>query len=597
MINYNDISQFFELEAEAIKENWDALMKQPIKERIRKRKAISAVYLDKEYSEQSEENYRLFKVTFEKNLSDFKEGECLVLHKEEEIVSGIKCTINRFEDDNTMVIEVYPTNVPSDIESYYDIPLCLDKDLVDLRRHVYDNFMIKLSHEKDFWDNLILNTKQTPLFSDREKVKEALKLGIDEFGYNLLPRQEEAALNSITAEDYYLIQGPPGTGKSFVLSIIIMIELAIFNNKVIIIGPNHMAINNTLIQVVKNFPYLYPIVYKVGQSYNAPNYKVNTDGLTQEIKDCLENYGEELYLKNIPYLNTSYVNQSELPIAIGMTSHSLYTKRASGLECDTLIVDEAGQMTIPLALMGMIKAKKIIFAGDYKQLPPIVSSDKIRNEMKQSVFQALISDTNCTMLDVSFRMCEPICNFVSELFYDGELKPMKHECGDRIINTNPLYSFDAPIIIQHIGDCGEQYSDKEAEFIAEITGDYLNQGLPATEIAILSPFRAQAANIRRHIGKNGYINEENRNLLAIDTIDKMQGQERELIIFSLAAGNIEYMTEMADFLYNPNKLNVAFSRAKSKLIIVGNIDNLKYIDTDKFPHIKKMLNSQYVKLI
>lgn len=57
------------------------------------------------------------------------------------------------------------------------------------------------------------------------------------------------------------------------------------------------------------------------------------------------------------------------------------------------------------------------------------------------------------------------------------------------------------------------------------------------------------------------------------------------------------MTEMADFLYNPNKLNVAFSRAKSKLIIVGNIDKLKYIDTEKFPHIKKMLNSQYVKLI
>ena len=77
----------------------------------------------------------------------------------------------------------------------------------------------------------------------------------------------------------------------------------------------------------------------------------------------------------------------------------------------------------------------------------------------------------------------------------------------------------------------------------------------------------------------------------------MQGQEREVIIFSLAAGNIEYITEMADFLYNPNKLNVAFSRAKSKLIIVGNIDNLKYIDTEKFPHIKKMLNSQYVKLI
>lgn len=118
-----------------------------------------------------------------------------------------------------------------------------------------------------------------------------------------------------------------------------------------------------------------------------------------------------------------------------------------------------------------------------------------------------------------------------------------------------------------------------------------------TEIAVLSPFRAQAANIRRVIRKNEYVYEENRILLAIDTVDKMQGQEREVIIFSLTAGNIEYMTEMADFLYNPNKLNVAFSRAKSKLIIVGNINNLEHIDFEIFPHIKNMLNSQYVKMI
>lgn len=118
-----------------------------------------------------------------------------------------------------------------------------------------------------------------------------------------------------------------------------------------------------------------------------------------------------------------------------------------------------------------------------------------------------------------------------------------------------------------------------------------------TEIAILSPFRAQAANIRRHIRKNEYVYEENRILLAIDTVDKMQGQEREVIIFSLTAGNIEYMTEIADFLYNPNKLNVAFSRAKSKLIIVGKINNLEHIDFEMFPHIKNMLNSQYVKMI
>lgn len=594
MIERKDISSFFDLEAEAAKKSWDALMKLPIKERVRKRKAINQVILDKDFNEYSDENKRLFKVTFIKNLSDFKEGDCLLLHKEN-LNSGIKCTVNRFEDDNTIIIEVF--SWPCDLDSYYDTPLCLDKDFVDLRQNVFDNFLVTLPTENEFWNKLIINTKQIPTFKNKVDIENKLEETVKNFTLSLLPCQRDAIINSMAAEDYYLIQGPPGTGKSFVLSLIVMEELVYFKNKVIIIGPNHMAINNTLIQVVKNFPFLYPAVHKVGQSYNAPNYKIIVDNEPEEIKEFLNKYGDDLSIDNIHYLNTWNVNQLELPMVFGITSHSLYTSRARGLECDTLIIDEAGQMTIPLALMGMIKAKKVIFAGDYKQLPPIVSSEEIRDEMKQSVFQSLITDENCTMLDVSFRMCEPICNFVSELFYDGELKPMKLGCGNAVINSNPLYSFDSPVIIHHIDDCGEQTSDKEAEFIADVVKNYLKYGLPASEIAVLSPFRAQAANIRRVIRKNEYIKEEEYQQIAVDTIDKMQGQEREVIIFSLVAGDIEYMTEMADFLYNPNKLNVAFSRAKSKLIIVGNIDKLKLMDSATFPHLKRMLGSQYVKLV
>ena len=581
MIERKDISSFFDLEAEAAKKSWDALMKLPIKERVRKRKAINQVILDKDFNEYSDENKRLFKVTFIKDLSDFKEGDCLLLHKEN-LNSGIKCTVNRFEDDNTIIIEVF--SWPCDLDSYYDTLLCLDKDLVDLRQNVFDNFLVNLPSEKKYWNELKINTKQAPVFKDKADVEDELEDTIKNFKLNLLPRQREAIINCMAAEDYYLVQGPPGTGKSFVLSFIILEEIAYFNRKVIVVGPNHLAINNTLIQVAKNCPSYIPNVLKVGQTYNMPDFKMIEDG-------------KEMKIENILRLNTTAASNSGFAWVIGLTPHCLYTSRARGLECDTLIIDEAGQMTIPLALMGMIKAKKVIFAGDYKQLPPIVSSEEIRDEMKQSVFQSLITDENCTMLDVSFRMCEPICNFVSELFYDGELKPMKLGCGNAVINSNPLYSFDSPVIIHHIDDCGEQTSDKEAEFIAEMVGNYLKYGLPASEIAVLSPFRAQAANIRRVIRKNEYIKEEEYQQIAVDTIDKMQGQEREVIIFSLVAGDIEYMTEMADFLYNPNKLNVAFSRAKSKLIIVGNIDKLKLMDSATFPHLKRMLGSQYVKLV
>lgn len=593
MIQRKDISNYFELEAEAANESWEALMKLSIKDRIHKRKAISEVYLDEEYSEYSEENYKRFKITFTQNLSDFKEGDSLVLHKEG-VTSGIKCAIAKFEGDNAIIIEVFPPNIPSDLKSYYNVPLCLDKDYVDLRQHVYDNFMVKLSNDSDFWRDNILNAKPVPTFIDKEACESKLQEALDAFDLCLLSNQREAIVNSLAAQDYYLIQGPPGTGKSFVLSCIIMMELVFLHNKVIVIGPNHMAINNTLIQTVRNFKFCYPAVHKVGQGYNAPDYSIMLDEGDKALRGILpEDCGNELKISNISYLNTDYVNSMEQPKAIGLTSHSLYTRRARGLVCDTLIIDEAGQMTIPLALMGMIKAKKVIFAGDYKQLPPIVSSDKVKEALKKSVFQLLINKDNCTMLDVSFRMCEPICNFVSELFYDSKLKANKLGCGNMVINSSPMYSFDTPIVIRNVDDKGKQVSDKEAEEITNIIKGYLNLNLSAKDIAVLSPFRAQAANIRRYIRK--MISEDVAMELVVDTIDKMQGQEREVIIFSLTAGDLEYMTEMADFLYNPNKMNVAFSRAKSKLIIVGNIDNLQKIDDHSFSHLAKMLRSKYVK--
>lgn len=582
MIEHKDISSFFDLEVEAETRSWKTLMELSIDDRIHKRKAIKSLILDKEFQEREEVNI-LLKLHVNVNLSDFKEGEHVLLHKEESVV-GIKSTINRFDGDNAIIIEVYAAELPSDLTTYYDVPLCLDKDLVDLREYVYKPFLLQLPLENEFWEKSIINTKEKLPITRNEEFENELDDTIINFGLNLLPRQREAIINSMTSEDYYLIQGPPGTGKSFVLSFVILEEMAYLNHKVIVIGPNHLAINNTLVQVAKNCPGYVNGVYKVGQSYNAPNFITSFNG-------------KDISIKNHNRINGYRVSAMDVGWVIGLTPHSLYTSRAKGLECDTLIIDEAGQMTIPLALMGMINAKKIVFAGDHKQLPPIVISDKVKDELKKSVFQALITKKNCTMLDVSFRMCEPICNFVSELFYDGELKPMRHGCGRAIINKDPLYSFDSPIIVYNVEDNGKQVSDKEAMVICKIVEKYLQLDLSTKEIAILSPFRAQAANIKRHISKDKSIVDEAKNLLAIDTIDKMQGQEREVIIFSLTAGDIEYMKEMGEFLYNPNKLNVAFSRAKSKLIIIGNLRNLEMIGDANYPHIGKILNSNYIKKV
>lgn len=578
MITPNNIADFFDLEAEESRKKWNDLMKLSIDERVHKRKAIDKVYLDKDFSGYAE-GKSLFKIIVKENLSDFSEGECVWLHTGKNI-DVFKGAINRFDGDD-IILEVFPPDVPNYLDRFYNVPLILDKDCLDLRKYVYDKFLLNLPLENEFWTGNILNAKAEPKFNNLDDVEAEVEDTIKNFGLNLQDSQKEAIIKSLAAEDYYLIQGPPGTGKSFVLSYIILEEMLYHKHKVIVVGPNHLAINNALINVLKNGPFAHNILIKVGPTYNAPN--------------CVVPYkGESVGILKWIGVNAYAMMNSENPWCVGLTPHSLYTSKARDLECDTLIIDEAGQMTIPLALMGMIKAKKVIFAGDYKQLPPIVTSDKISDKMKQSVFQRLITEDNCTMLDVSFRMCKTICNFVSDLYYDGLLKPFNQTNGNKIICSDSLYSFDTPVVIKHVEDKGKQYSEKETEFITNLVAEYLQKGLDASEIGILSPFRAQATAIRKSIRKSECIDEKHKDLIVSETVDKMQGQEKEVIIFSLTAGDEKYIKEMAEFLYNPNKLNVAFSRAKSKLIIVGNIEQIKQIGIS---HMEKMFKSQYVQIL
>lgn len=106
MIKKSDISLFFDQEAEAAKKSWEALIDLPIKERVRKRKAIDNVYLDKDYSDMSPENERLLKLHIGANLSDFKEGDCLILHQDQ-VRDGIKCTLYKFEGEELIYVSVF----------------------------------------------------------------------------------------------------------------------------------------------------------------------------------------------------------------------------------------------------------------------------------------------------------------------------------------------------------------------------------------------------------------------------------------------------------------------------------------------------------
>lgn len=565
MINITDIIQFFAEEAETANSAWRTFMALPTKERVSLLKTIEGVVLTEDDYGKNEEGDQLFKAVCEKNISEIKEGEPLFLHSEGKL-SGLDCYIEEYGEDDDMMIAVSRFATAS-VKDYLGKPLILDKRCVDLRKNVYDKFLVELDQSR-LNSPVPFNNVVATQFQRKEVCEAELKKTQREFNLQFTDNQRLAVLNSMSASDYYLIQGPPGSGKSFVLGLIILEEVIWAKHNVIVIGPNHKAVNNALEQLLK-----YNVVceaYKLGQSYNRPTLTVERNGVIREIS-------------NIQYLNLEKFENSANSWVIGMTPHSLYTSRARGLTCHTLIIDEAGQMPIPIALMGIIKAEKVIFSGDHKQLPPIIQSDKVSSELKQSAFHYLMRPDNSIMLDCSFRMCGKICKFVSELFYDGKLTAHRNNNGDKVVCDNPVLSFDTPIVAKKIYHNGKQTSEEEAKWIVEVVKQYIQLGLSANDIAILAPFRAQSQVVRRRLKLSMRdIDPSLWRLIVADTVDKMQGQEREVIIYSMTAGDADYINEMHDFLFNHNKINVAFSRARSKLIIVGSPQSLNAI-----PHLSR----------
>ncbi len=619
MIDLLKIGDFFDKEYEANKESHEKLMKEKVSERVRRRKAISGLkFVEMSGSTWQSDGNVLLKYSYEKNVSDFKEGDSLILHNGKS--PFVECALFSYGEDKTLTVAVYPSKIGS--KDWMENASILDKACVDIRDKVYGPFLeylrflcYKYREENEgaeyfeYFNHHLINTRESPHFLGELECQAELDKAMQKLGLEITPKQHEAISKSMSASDYYMIQGPPGTGKSFVLGVIILEELLYFKHRVGVIGPNHMAINNVLGQVLKMNPGLYENMVKIGQYYHTPRAQAVYKGEIVEIANIArlsdlqrgkkELSGLDLWGMTPHCLYTSrtrYVSSLPTLASCSVTAERIYsTEKANysvrSLSFDTLIIDEAGQMSLPLAMMGMIKARKVIFAGDHKQLPPIIMSDKIPAEMTQSIFQRLMREDNCTMLDLSFRMCKGICDFVSDLFYDGDLRAMNETGSDRVFCDDALYSFDSPVIMCDVsGNEGKQVCEKEAEAIVEIVRRYLSLGVTGREIGILSPFRAQAAHVRRLIATDETISKDDYKAMAIDTIDKMQGQERDIIIFSTVSGDVDYMNEMGEFLFNPNKMNVAFSRAKSKLIIVGDVSKLKTLNKVIYPHIGAMLN-------
>ncbi len=385
--------------------------------------------------------------------------------------------------------------------------------------------------------------------------------------------QQEAFKKAYAAKNYFLIQGPPGSGKTWLLAHL-AVAFAKEGKKVLITANTHTAINNALQKCSALSG--YPHVIKVGKKYQMENLNQNGSNVVN-VTD---------------FRRADYDNNSR-GIIVGATCYSPHTRKLEFMDWDVILIDEAGQLSVTLAFAAMVKGEQYIFIGDHKQLPPIVSGNKENIEFSTSIFEHLFQYAPGVMLNVTYRMNKEINNFPSQAFYQNTLQPHPDNENWRLNIPNnfgkhpEILDKELPEVLYcHYHPSNYSISEYEANLISEFVEEYILQGVNPEEIAIITPFRQQVRQINKALSRlNDY--QSIKEKLFVDTVERIQGQERDVIIYSLVVSDPEKALHRPDFFFSPNRFNVAITRAKKKRIVVANKALFELYSQD--PEIDKMI--------
>jgi hypothetical protein len=427
---------------------------------------------------------------------------------------------------------------------------------------------------------------------------------------------QRAALELPFRKRLTLIEGPPGTGKTHLLGwIIVALMLQAQQSgeplRIAVSALTHRAIDGVL-QKVADLVNQYHVTDFSAQVMKWGRWKGSQSDHAEP-----EGISGSKGLQVQPLNSPEEIEQSR-HLVLGSTGFGLYGLSGGDVETfprvfDWIVFDEASQVTVPQALLSLVYGRgNFIFFGDDKQLPPVVLgnygvSDRERvaplagadwsrqvvskssHEAGRSILGLLLERYGLehrVRLDRSYRMNEELCAFPSRMWYDGVLhaapgnarsrlelhslhsqslaaheKPPANELPDRILDPEKPVAL---VLAEHQGH--HQKSDLEAEIAAQLAYRLMvRYGLNPNRLALVSPHRAQnnvtANRLRELLGGSDAA------LPVIDTVERVQGAERDVIIFAFTVSDPDHV--MSDFLNNPDRFNVAITRARQKLIVIG----------------------------
>ena len=449
------------------------------------------------------------------------------------------------------------------------------------------------------------------LFYSRRKAGE---LSFAPLRFPYLNKTQESAVNKVLyAKDVAIVHGPPGTGKTTTLVEAIN-ETLRRESQVLVCAQSNMAVDWICEKLVDRgihvlrignpsrvndkmlgFTYErrfeahpdYPTLWSVRKAIRELHAarKNRTDQWHQKM-DRLRSRATELELRiNNDLFNSAHVIASTL---VGSSSRLL-----EGMKFSTLFIDEAAQALEAACWIPMRRAGRLVLAGDHCQLPPTVKSyEAMKGGLGKSLMERLVENhpEAVTLLTLQYRMNEEIMRFSSDWFYSGAMQAAPE------VSHRGILDFDTPI--EWIDTASASFTDappEEESFRESIAGEshgrinrdealftllklqqyigkigkerFLEERI---DVGLISPYRAQVKYLR-HLIRHTPFFRPFRHLISINTVDGFQGQERDVIVISLVRSNDD---GNIGFLRDLRRMNVAMTRARMKLIIIGDVPTL-----------------------
>ena len=466
----------------------------------------------------------------------------------------------------------------------------------------------------------------------------------------LNPTQERAVNEVLWAKDVAIVHGPPGTGKTTTLVEAIN-ETLMRESQVLVCAQSNMAVDwiseklvDRGINVLRignptrvndkmlGFTYErrfeshpdYPQLWAIRKAIRElrKNRKKGSENYHQKM-DRLKSRAAEIELR----INAELFGEARVIACtlVGSAHHLL-----EGMKFGTLFIDEAAQALEAACWIPMRRASRVILAGDHCQLPPTVKSiAALRAGLGKTLMERIAENKPevVTLLKIQYRMNDEIMRFSSDWFYGGKVEsapqikyrsvldydhPITWIDTSNEENQITIEGEDAPedsastsssvsaanqnsdlnFKEQFVGESFGRINKAEAELTLLTLAEYFTKiGKQRVleeriDVGIISPYRAQVQYLKKLIKKYEFF-KPYRRLISVNTVDGFQGQERDVILISLVRSNDE---GQIGFLKDLRRMNVAMTRARMKLIILGNKDTMT-----KHPFYKKLW--EYVEAI